>query len=238
MKKINKAKEKAISVNKQLLNLEVNPVIIEAETGKKNQKHLRKPIQTLTIEELNLLAKAECKYPLLKNYVLFSAITGMPFKEMQNLCWSHIESSELFGIRVKMRRQKTKKLYLLNISEQAYKLLGERKEATEKVFESLNDRDRYYNFQLWLAEVGIKKELTFHDLRHTYAFLQLTLGADIRTLRSPQESMYFDKIIDQRKCEAGNKIQLDLRKDLPDLMNFLSGPDIATLRRYMGHLNP
>jgi integrase len=171
--------------------------------------------QTLTIEELNKLAKAECKYPLLKNYVLFSALTGMPFKEMQNLKWGQVEVSETFGIKIKMTRQKTGKPYLINISEQAYSLMGERKEPTDKVFEGINNRDRYYFFPLWLAENGIKKDMTFHDLRHTYGCLQIDAGTDIYTLQgnmghsTPRQSMMYGKISDQRKREAADKIQLD-----------------------------
>ena len=171
--------------------------------------------QTLTIEELNTLAKAECKNPLLKNYVLFSALTGMPFKEMQNLNWGQVEQSETFGIRIKMIRQKTGKPYLINISEQAYSLMGERKEPTDKVFEGINNRDRYYFFPLWLAEVGIKKHMTFHDLRHTYGCLQIDAGTDIYTLQgnmghsTPRQSIMYGKISDQRKREAADKIQLD-----------------------------
>lgn len=171
--------------------------------------------QTLTIEELNKLAKAECKYPLLKNYVLFSALTGMPFKEMQNLKWGQVEVSETFGIKIKMTRQKTGKPYLINISEQAYSLMGERKEPTDKVFDGINNRDRYYFFPLWLAENGIKKDMTFHDLRHTYGCLQIDAGTDIYTLQgnmghsTPRQSMMYGKISDQRKREAANKIQLD-----------------------------
>jgi len=172
--------------------------------------------QTLTIEELNTLAKAECKYPLLKKYVLFSVLTGMPFKEMQNLKWEQVEVSKSFGIRIKMIRQKTGKPYLINISEQAYSLLGERKEPTDKVFEGINNRDRYYFFPLWLAEVGIKKDMTFHDLRHTYGCLQIDAGTDIYTLQgnmghsTPRQSMMYGKISDQRKREAAEKIKLDL----------------------------
>ena len=171
--------------------------------------------QTLTIEELNTLAKTECKNPLLKNYVLFSALTGMPFKEMQNLNWGQVELSETFGIRIKMIRQKTGKPYLINISEQAYSLMGERKEQTDKVFEGINNRDRYYFFPLWLAEAGIKKDMTFHDLRHTYGCLQIDAGTDIYTLQgnmghsTPRQSMMYGKISDQRKREAADKIQLD-----------------------------
>ena len=171
--------------------------------------------QTLTIEELNILAKTECKYPLLKNLVLFSALTGMPFKEMENLKWEQVEVSESFGIRVKMMRQKTNKPYLINISKQAYNLLGDRKEPAFKVFEGINNRDRYKYFPLWLVEAGIKKDMTFHDLRHTYGCLQIDLGTDIYTLQgnmghsTPRQSMMYGKISDQRKREAADKIQLD-----------------------------
>jgi integrase len=172
--------------------------------------------QTLTIEELNRLAQAECKYPLLKKYVLFSALTGMPFKEMQNLIWGQVEVSEAFGTRIKMIRQKTGKPYLINISEQAYSLMGDRKEPTNKVFEGLNDRDRYYFFPLWLAEAGIKKDMTFHDLRHTYGCLQVDAGTDIYTLQgnmghsTPRQSMHYGKISDQRKREAAEKVKVKM----------------------------
>jgi integrase len=171
--------------------------------------------QTLTIEELNILAKTECKYPLLKNLVLFSALTGMPYKEMENLKWEQVEVSESFGIRVKMIRQKTNKPYLINISKQAYNLLGDRKEPAFKVFEGINNRDRYKYFPLWLVEAGIKKDMTFHDLRHTYGCLQIDLGTDIYTLQgnmghsTPRQSMMYGKISDQRKREAADKIKLE-----------------------------
>ena len=115
-----------------------------------------------------------------------------------------------------MIRQKTGKPYLINISEQAYSFMGERKEPTDKVFEGINDRDRYYFFPLWLAEAGIKKDMTFHDLRHTYGCLQIDAGTDIYTLQgnmghsTPRQSMMYGKISDQRKREAANKIKLDL----------------------------
>lgn len=172
--------------------------------------------QTLTIEELTTLAKTECKSPLLKRIVLFSALTGMPFKEMENLEWGQIEVSKSFGIRIKMIRQKTNKPYLINISEQAYNFLGERKEPADKVFEGIGNRDRYYFFPLWLAEAGIKKDMTFHDLRHTYGCLQIDAGTDIYTLQgnmghsTPRQSMMYGKISDQRKREAADKIKLDL----------------------------
>jgi integrase len=172
--------------------------------------------QTLTIEELNSLAKTACQSQLLKNSALFSALTGMPFMEMKNLNWGQIEVSETFGIRIKMIRQKTTKPYQINISEQAYGFLGERKEPTDKVFENLNNRDRYHFFPLWLATAGIKKQMTFHNLRHTYGCLQIDLGTDIYTLQgnmghaTPRQTMGYAKVSDNRKREAADKIKLDL----------------------------
>lgn len=172
--------------------------------------------QPLTIEELNLLAKSECRYRGLKNIVLFAAITGLPFKEMQNLLWKNVEYSDSFGYRIKMIRQKTGRPYLINISEQAYQLLGERKNEDDNVFKDFNNRDRYYFFPLWLAEVGIKKTLTFHDLRHTYGCIQIELGTDLYTLQGNmghatiRQSMKYGKISDLRKREAAERIKLEV----------------------------
>ena len=173
--------------------------------------------QTLTIEELNLLANSECESTLLKKIVLFSALTGMPYKEMENLKWEQIEVSELFGVRIKMIRQKTNKPYLINISEQAYNLISESKELGENVFNGISNKYRYDLFPKWLDKVGIKKKMTFHDLRHTYGCLQVDLGTDLYTLQgnmghsTPRQSMMYGKISDQRKREAANKIKLDFK---------------------------
>jgi integrase len=192
-----------------LLSFDINSKVACIET-----KEISK--QTLTLEELKLLAKSECRYPGLKNIVLFAAITGMPYKEMQNLLWSNIDKSESFGTRIKMIRQKTGKPYLINISDYAYKLLGDRKEGEDRVFKDLNNRDRYYFFPLWLAEVGIKKTLTFHDLRHTYGCLQIEAGTDIYTLQGNmghstlRQAMMYGKISDIRKREAAERITIEV----------------------------
>ena len=135
---------------------------------------------------------------------------------MQNLKWEQVDVSETFGCRIKMIRQKTNKAYYVNISEQAYSLMGEPKEATEKVFPQISNQDRYYFFPLWLAQNGIKKKMTFHDLRHTYACLQIEHDTDLYTLQgnmghsTPRQSMTYGKISNQRKREAADKIKLDL----------------------------
>ena len=69
---------------------------------------------------------------------------------MENLKWEQIEVSELFGVRIKMIRQKTNKPYLINISEQAYNLISESKELGENVFNGISNKYRYDLFPKWL----------------------------------------------------------------------------------------
>jgi integrase len=170
----------------------------------------------LTIEELNKLANTGCPNPLLKSAALFSALTGMAFKEIQNLAWGNIEHSSDYGHFISYKRQKTQRNEVLPISPQAYELLGERKNPDDHVFEGINDRDRYYYFTLWLASAGITKELTFHCMRHTYATLQLSMGTDIYTVskmlghKGVKTTQVYAKIIDQTKRTAADKIKLDM----------------------------
>jgi integrase len=171
---------------------------------------------TLTIDELNILAKSEYPNPILKKATLFSALTGLPFKEMQNLEWGNIEVSDKLGIRIKMIRQKTGKPYFVSISEQAYRLLGESMEPESKVFTGLNNRLRYTDFPNWLNHVVISKKLTFHDLRHTYGTNQVEAGTDVYTLKGNMghSDVRYTQIYahqsDLRKKEAAERVKLDM----------------------------
>jgi integrase len=108
------------------LNAKIEP-IKQAETQR----------NFLTIEELNSLVKTECNNPLLKRAALFSALTGLRFSDIKNLVWGELEYIEGNGYFIQFKQQKTKGVEMMPISEQAYSLLGERKEPTDKVFEGL-----------------------------------------------------------------------------------------------------
>ncbi len=187
------------------LNAKIEP-IKQAETRR----------NFLTIEELNSLVKTECNNPLLKRAALFSALTGLRFSDIKNLVWSELEYIENNGYFIQFKQQKTKGVEMMPISEQAYGLLGERKEPTDKVFEGLT-YSAYENKHLyqWIGAAGITKDITFHCFRHTFATLQLSKGTDIYTVskmlghRELKTTQVYAKIIDQTKRDAANKIQLD-----------------------------
>ena len=188
------------------LNGKIQPVK-QAETQRK----------FLTIEELNSLVKTECNNPLLKRAALFSALTGLRFSDIENLVWGELEYIENNGYFIQFKQQKTKGVEMMPISEQAYSLLGERKEPTDKVFEGLT-YSAYENKRLyqWIGAAGITKDITFHCFRHTFATLQLSKGTDIYTVskmlghRELKTTQIYAKIIDKTKREAADKIKLDL----------------------------
>jgi integrase len=170
----------------------------------------------LTIEELNSLANTDCQYPLLKQAALFSALTGLRFSDIAKMVWGEIEYIEGQGYVIHFKQQKTKGIEELPISEQAYGLLGERKEPTDNVFEGLN-YSAYHNKHLfqWIGAAGITKDITFHCFRHTFATLQLSNGTDIYTVskmlghRELKTTQIYAKIIDKTKRAAADKIKLD-----------------------------
>lgn len=172
--------------------------------------------QYLTIEELNALVNVECESENLRNTALFSALTGLRSSDIKKLIWAEVEHTEQSGYFLRFRQKKTQGMETLPISEQAFKLMGERKEPTVKVFKS--NKSIFTENKLlkkWIKKAGITKDITFHCFRHTYATLQLTNGTDIYTVskmlghKDLKTTQIYAKIVDEKKREATNKIKLD-----------------------------
>lgn len=170
----------------------------------------------LTLEELQAAAKVECDLPILKTAFIFSALSGLRWSDIEKLTWSEVQKSGT-DFYIRFRQKKTKGAETLPISEQAYNLLGERGKPEEKVFEDLK-YSAWNNLKLreWVMKAGITKHITFHCARHTYATLQLNLGTDIYTVskllghRHLKTTEVYAKVMDKRKQEAANRIQLEL----------------------------
>ena len=166
----------------------------------------------LNLDELKKLVKTECKYEFLKRAFLFSCLTGLRFSDIQKLVWADVQQLN-DGWRLNFKQQKTKGLQYLDINQQAKTLIGEVGQPDERVFTNLR-YNIYFNNQLqqWLKQAGISKQITFHNARHTFAVMQLTLGTEIYTLSKLlghaelKTTQIYAKIIDEKKREAVNKI--------------------------------
>ena len=172
----------------------------------------------LTIEELQKLVSTECRYPVLKNAFLFSALTGLRWSDIQKLTWSEISYSNQTGGSISFKQKKTDKIEILPISKQAREILGEQREPTDKVFSGLK-YSAYMNVELsrWIMKAGITKQITFHCARHTNATLLITNGVDVYTVQkllghsAIKTTQLYAKLVDQKKIDAVNTI--------PDLNN-------------------
>lgn len=171
----------------------------------------------LTYDELQAIVKVDCELPELKKAFIFSCLTGLRWSDIEKLVWSEMQHSKENGNYIRFRQKKTKGSETLNISDQARELLGEEGQPEETVFKGLH-YSAWTNLKLqqWMLKAGITKTITFHCARHTYATLQLTLGTDIYTVskllghKELKTTQIYAKVIDQKKKEAANRIQLDL----------------------------
>ncbi|WP_435415110.1 phage integrase SAM-like domain-containing protein [Polaribacter aestuariivivens] len=185
-----------------------------------NVKHFKQgepQREFLTLDELQVAAKTECEIPILKTAFIFSTLTGLRWSDIEKLKWSEIQHSKEMGYYIRFTQKKTKGTQTLPISEQARDLLGEEDKQENQIFKGLN-YSAWSNLKLqqWMMKAGITKTITFHCARHTYATLQLTLGTDIYTVskllghKELRTTQIYAKVIDDKKREAANKINLDL----------------------------
>jgi len=186
-----------------------------------NIKYLEANRNFLSLEELNLLVKTECKNPMLKRAALFSALSGIRHSDIKKMVWSEVEFIEGNGYFIKFQQKKTGGNEMMPISEQAYNLLGERREPTNKVFEGFK-YSSYMNVVLenWILKSGITKDITFHCFRHTYATLQLSQGTDIYTVskmlghKDLKTTALYAKVVDKLKRDAAGRINLNFNNQI------------------------
>lgn len=163
----------------------------------------------LTFDELQRMAKTECRNPTLKRMFLFSCLTGLRFSDCHKLTWGEVEQYG-DGWRIVFHQQKTKGLQYHDVSQQARELLGEQGASDERVFFSISKYSSYLSIVLreWALKAGIAKHLTFHSGRHTFAVLQLENGTDIYTLskllghREIEVTAIYADILDKKRREA------------------------------------
>lgn len=171
--------------------------------------------QYLTDNELILLTKTECKNNELKKAFLFSCLTGMAYADIMKIHWNNLTKDNDGKWQIVFHRKKTKGLQYHQISDESIEILGEIQNSEERVFKNLN-YNSWMNTMLrqWVFFAGIKKEITFHCARHTYATLLLNKGVslavvqelmghqDIKTTRS------YAKVMDSNKRLASDLISL------------------------------
>ena len=155
-----------------------NPVLYLSREDKKPIKAEKSNRTFLTIEEVKQLAATDFKNESIKQAFLFACFTGLRISDIRNLTWGNIvERNGSFFVTITM--QKTREPLTIKLNKQAAKWLP-KKNATKEVFDlPVYNAIISDNLKRWAKKAGIEKSLCFHMSRHTFATMELTLGADL-----------------------------------------------------------
>ena len=140
----------------------------------------QKKREYLTIDEVRLLIATPCREDV-KVPFLFSCFCGLRLGDMRSLLWKNvIEEGEKVHLEVCQR--KTGNMLYLPLSTQAQGYLPEQRgDAEEHVFTIPHTTTLDVVLKRWAKAAGVKKNLCYHMSRHTFATMELTLGADLYT---------------------------------------------------------
>ena len=195
----------AIAYKEKLIRENVNDFLESIKYSKPRREFL-------TLKEVKKLAKTPCAIPVLKRASLFSILTGLRISDVLNLTWENIVEDAFGGYSIRLCTQKTQTEATLPLSKDALLQCGERSEGT--VFVGLKRSMINYPLKDWIKQAGIKKKITFHCFRHTYATLQLAAGTDIFTVKNLLThanigtTELYSHIIDSKKQESINAFSI------------------------------
>jgi integrase len=168
----------------------------------------------LTLEEVRLMSKTNCENLSVKNGFLFSCFSGLRYSDVINLQWNDIDNGCLT-----FTQQKTRMAERMFLSKQAIKILENQRSVTqsERIEKGFSEGTVFYlprrstinkAIERWALRAGVKKKISFHCARHTFATLSLTSGIDIYTTskllghRNLVTTLIYAKVIDEKKREA------------------------------------
>ena len=138
----------------------------------------------LTIEELRALVATPCHAAIVKEAFLFCCLTGLRWSDMVKLKWEDItEATD--GPTLTIRQTKTGRPVRVALNSQAQEILKVMRSISEghEVFGSfMSDSVAGYHLKIWAANAGIRKKVSWHVSRHTFAMQLLDRGVELYTI--------------------------------------------------------
>ena len=167
----------------------------------------------LTIDELKAIMKADCANTEVKKAFIFSCFAGLRLGDVRALTWNKVFlASDGKTKFVRTIMEKTNKLVNVPLSKEALNCLSEKEDPNEPIFTLPDTPTVCHDIRKWMQNADIKKHISFHCSRHTFATMMLTLGVDIYTTSkllghsNVSTTQIYSKIVDEKKVEAVNKV--------------------------------
>ena len=149
-----------------------NPFDGEIDYPKKSDKKL----VYLTGEEVQKMKYTKFKYEHIKNAFLFMCHTGIRQGDCCQLTWGDLPIID-GETKLNVKTQKAKTDIYFKLPKVALDLLPKRMGDTDKVFPNLNfESDTNDRLRMWSYKSGVKKYITPHTARHTFAFWMLSVN--------------------------------------------------------------
>jgi site-specific recombinase XerD len=129
------------------------------------------------------------------------------------LCWGDVQQQGDFT-RIIFRQKKTKGQEYLDVNAQAVAMMGQRRGDDERVFREFPQNNNIVSdtIKRWVLRAGIRKNITFHCARHTFAVMMLDIGTDIYTVskllghRELATTQIYARVLDKNKQKAVQNI--------------------------------
>lgn len=118
-----------------------------------------------------------------KDMLLFCCYTSLRYSDMQDLRWEQIsfEGGTLEKIQVKTSTSVHVKL--IQPAIEILKRQSQKKNNGEFVFKRIENQSINRSIKTLVELAGIKKKISFHCARHTFAMLHLELGTDLYQIK-------------------------------------------------------
>lgn len=157
-----------------------------------------------------------------KNAFLLSCFCGLRISDIRGLTWGnlHPEGDRLF---IRMKMQKTGRDLNLPLSVNACRCLPERcryDRDKDPVFTLPTKQNSYANLNRIASGAGLKKHISWHTARHTFATMLITFGADLYTVSkllghtNITTTQIYARLVDAKKVEAVDLITEKLTRRL------------------------
>lgn len=144
-----------------------------------------RPRQYLSEEELKMLAYHDFRKKSLnyaRDIFIFASMTGLSFVDISELRSSDIV---VLGERtwIVSKRHKTEVPYQVRLLDTPLRILRRYQQTgRDKVFDHVEYRTMANRIRIIMNEIGIKKRITMHCARHTFAVLAINKGMPIESL--------------------------------------------------------
>ena len=181
----------------------VDPRVLNLKNSRK--EGLKKDI--LLPDEIQKLASAKCNNKEVKRAFLFCLNTGLRFCDAEVLTWRQVDES-----RISVTQSKTQEKVFIDLNSNAVKILGERGDGAESVFNLPSFTTCLLQLKSWTKKAKIDKNITWHSARHSFAVNLLIHKNDIKTVSSLlghtglKHTEKYTRVVDGMKKTAVNSL--------------------------------